>query len=66
MTGQFAWTESPGLLNLGDAGAEGLSALRKCLEKARNEIPQDQVRAAVEAYRKRLKPVIRAKGGHIE
>ncbi|KIH65166.1 hypothetical protein ANCDUO_04512 [Ancylostoma duodenale] len=43
-----------------------VQALRKCLEKARNEIPQDYVRAAVEAYPKRLKAVIRAKGGHIE
>ncbi|KIH65522.1 hypothetical protein ANCDUO_04153 [Ancylostoma duodenale] len=43
-----------------------VQALRKCLEKARNENPQDHVRAAVEAYPKHLKAVIRAKGGHIE
>ncbi|KIH46477.1 hypothetical protein ANCDUO_23470 [Ancylostoma duodenale] len=43
-----------------------VQALRKSLEKAQNEIPQDHVRAAVEAYLKRLEAVIRAKGGHIE
>ncbi|KIH47023.1 hypothetical protein ANCDUO_22920 [Ancylostoma duodenale] len=43
-----------------------VQASRRCLEKARNEIPQDHVRAAVEEYPKRLKAVIRAKGGHIE
>ncbi|KIH58375.1 hypothetical protein ANCDUO_11419 [Ancylostoma duodenale] len=43
-----------------------VQALRKCLEKARNAIPQDHVRAAVETYPKPLKAVIRAKGGHIE
>ncbi|KIH62792.1 hypothetical protein ANCDUO_06922, partial [Ancylostoma duodenale] len=37
-----------------------VQALRKCLEKARNEIPQDHVRATVEAYPKRLKAVIRS------
>ncbi|KIH55391.1 hypothetical protein ANCDUO_14452 [Ancylostoma duodenale] len=44
----------------------GIQALRKSLEKARNENPQDHVRAAVEVYPKRLKAAIRAKGGHIE
>ncbi|KIH47352.1 hypothetical protein ANCDUO_22592 [Ancylostoma duodenale] len=43
-----------------------VQALRKCQKKARNEIPQDHVRAAVEAYPKVLKTVIRAEGGHIE
>ncbi|KIH68032.1 hypothetical protein ANCDUO_01634 [Ancylostoma duodenale] len=43
-----------------------VQALRKSLEKAWNEIPQDPVRAAVEAYPKRLKAVIRVKGGLIE
>ncbi|KIH63757.1 hypothetical protein ANCDUO_05939, partial [Ancylostoma duodenale] len=42
-----------------------VQALRKCLEEARNEIPHDHV-LAMEAYLKRLKAVIRAKGGHIE
>ncbi|KIH66927.1 hypothetical protein ANCDUO_02744 [Ancylostoma duodenale] len=43
-----------------------VQALRKCLEKARNENPQDHVRAAAEAYPKRLKGVILAKEGYIE
>ncbi|KIH60626.1 hypothetical protein ANCDUO_09115 [Ancylostoma duodenale] len=43
-----------------------VQALRKCLEKARNEILQDHVRAAVEGYPRGVKAVIRAKGVHIE
>ncbi|KIH57776.1 hypothetical protein ANCDUO_12029, partial [Ancylostoma duodenale] len=43
-----------------------VQALRKYLEKARYEIPQDHVRAAVETYPKRLKAVMRTRGGHIE
>ncbi|KIH69259.1 hypothetical protein ANCDUO_00397 [Ancylostoma duodenale] len=41
-------------------------ALRKSMENALSEIPRGHVRAAVKAYPKRLKAVIRAKGGHIE
>ncbi|KIH54157.1 hypothetical protein ANCDUO_15698 [Ancylostoma duodenale] len=41
-------------------------ALKKSLEKAWNEIPQDHMRAAVESYPDRLKAVIRVRGGHIE
>ncbi|KIH54951.1 hypothetical protein ANCDUO_14900 [Ancylostoma duodenale] len=39
-------------------------ALKKSLEKAWNEIPQDHERAAVESYPERLKAVICTRGGH--
>ncbi len=45
---------------------QSLAELKKSLCKAWNEIPQSEIRAAVESYPKRLKDVIKAKGGNIE
>ncbi|KIH45229.1 hypothetical protein ANCDUO_24734 [Ancylostoma duodenale] len=41
-------------------------ALKPSLGKEWEEMPQETLRAAVESYPKRLKAVIKAKGGHIE
>ncbi|KIH63782.1 hypothetical protein ANCDUO_05917 [Ancylostoma duodenale] len=43
-----------------------VDALKISFKKALEEIPQETLRAAVESYPKRLKAVIKAKGGHIE
>lgn len=43
-----------------------LGELKKALIKSWKEIPQDDIRAAVESYPERLRAVIKAKGGHIE
>ncbi|KIH46370.1 hypothetical protein ANCDUO_23579 [Ancylostoma duodenale] len=47
-------------------GYGSVNVLKFSLKKAWENIPQDQLRAAVESYPKRLKAVIKAKGGHIE
>ncbi|KIH62421.1 hypothetical protein ANCDUO_07296 [Ancylostoma duodenale] len=43
-----------------------LDALKSSIKKAWEEIPQETLRAAVESYPKRLKAVIKAKGGYLE
>ncbi|KIH67820.1 hypothetical protein ANCDUO_01845 [Ancylostoma duodenale] len=43
-----------------------VDALKISRKKAWEDIPQETLRAAVESYPKRLKAVIKAKGGHIE
>ncbi|KIH53686.1 hypothetical protein ANCDUO_16181 [Ancylostoma duodenale] len=43
-----------------------VDVLKSSLKKAWEEIPQETLRAAVESYPKRLKAVIKAKGGNTE
>ncbi|KIH53327.1 hypothetical protein ANCDUO_16547 [Ancylostoma duodenale] len=43
-----------------------VDALKSSLKKVWKEFPQKTLRAAVESYPKRLKAVIRTKGGHID
>ncbi|CAJ0933289.1 unnamed protein product, partial [Mesorhabditis belari] len=43
-----------------------LDSLKKSLTKGWKATPQDDIRAAVEAYPNRLRAVTKAKGGHIE
>ena len=40
--------------------------LKRSLQRSWDEIPQEQLRAAVEAVRKRFEAVIKCKGGHFE
>uniref|UniRef100_A0A7I4YMI3 HTH_7 domain-containing protein n=1 Tax=Haemonchus contortus TaxID=6289 RepID=A0A7I4YMI3_HAECO len=43
-----------------------IAALKESLKKAWDRIPQEALRAAIDAYPKRLRAIIRKGGGHIE